>query len=103
MSGKYIASVSEDGARIWSIVSGAKCIYELPSNGNKFESCTFHPVYSQLLVVGSYQTLELWNPIESNKTLSYQAHKGIIPALAASPQTQLIASANHDHLVKLWK
>ncbi|GMY37387.1 transcriptional corepressor LEUNIG_HOMOLOG-like isoform X2 [Fagus crenata] len=102
-SGKYIASISEDSARVWSAVSGGKCIHELHSNGNKFRSCTFHPGYSQLLIIGGYQSLDLWNPTESSKTRSVPAHNGLIAALADSPQTEMVASASHDHCVKLWK
>ncbi|KAK6283506.1 hypothetical protein POUND7_002458 [Theobroma cacao] len=54
-SGNYIASISEDSARLWSMIDG-ECIHELCSTGNKFQSCTFHPVYSLLLVIGGYQT-----------------------------------------------
>ncbi|KAK6269070.1 hypothetical protein QUC31_013230 [Theobroma cacao] len=57
-SGNYIASISEDSARLWSMIDG-ECIHELCSTGNKFQSCTFHPVYSLLLVIGGYQSLEL--------------------------------------------
>ncbi|GMP72416.1 hypothetical protein CsSME_00030464 [Camellia sinensis var. sinensis] len=102
-SGKYIVSVSEDSARVWSVVSGGKSTHVLHSNGNKFESCTFHPAYSQVLVIGSYQTLDFWNPAENNKTLTIGAHHGIITALADSPQTEMIASASHDGVVTLWR
>ncbi|KAK9936395.1 hypothetical protein M0R45_013239 [Rubus argutus] len=64
-SGKYLASVSEDSARIWSTASSGKCIYELQSNGNKFQSCTFHPGYSLLLIIGCYESLELWSPSQA--------------------------------------
>ncbi|KAK4352908.1 hypothetical protein RND71_028426 [Anisodus tanguticus] len=43
-SGNYLASVSEDSARIWYVSEG-ECIHELCSSGNKFQSCTFHPGY----------------------------------------------------------
>ncbi|XP_059596258.1 transcriptional corepressor LEUNIG_HOMOLOG isoform X4 [Vitis vinifera] len=102
-SGKYVASISEDSARVWSPTLSGKCIHELLSNGNNFQSCTFHPGYSQLLAIGGYQTLELWNPTESNKTISVPAHMGLIAALADSPQAEVIASASHDQCVKLWK
>ena len=49
------------------------------------------------------QSLELWNPTESSKTLSVPAHNGLIAALADSPQTEMVALASHDHCVKLWK
>ncbi|KAK7246483.1 hypothetical protein RIF29_41351 [Crotalaria pallida] len=105
-SGNYIASVSEDSARIWSL--DGKCIHELHSTGNKFQSCIFHPAYLNLLVIGGYQTLELWSPIESNKTWAVPhhngpPHKGLIVGLADTPEGKLIASASHDCCVKLWK
>ncbi|XP_019440238.1 PREDICTED: transcriptional corepressor LEUNIG_HOMOLOG-like [Lupinus angustifolius] len=100
-SGNYIASVSEDSARIWS--SDGKCIHELHSTGNKFQSCIFHPAYLNLLVIGGYQTLELWSPTDGNETWSVAAHKGLIAGLAESPHDELIASASHDCCVKLWK
>ncbi|XWS15756.1 hypothetical protein CRYUN_Cryun34aG0029300 [Craigia yunnanensis] len=101
-SGKYIVSISEDSARVWS-VSGRECLHELRSTGNKFQSCTFHPGYSQLLVIGGYQSLELWNPIESNKTWTVEAHRGLVSSLADSLQTEMVASASHDQCVKIWK
>ncbi|XP_061341517.1 transcriptional corepressor LEUNIG_HOMOLOG-like [Gastrolobium bilobum] len=102
-SGSYIASVSEDSARVWSVASDGKCISELHSNGNKFQSCLFHPGYLNLLIIGGYQSLELWSPTESSKTWAVPAHKGLIAGLADSPEYGLIASASHDHCVKLWK
>ncbi|MED6130640.1 hypothetical protein PIB30_002756 [Stylosanthes scabra] len=104
MSGNYVASVSEDCARIWSAADG-KCISELHSNstGNKFQSCVFHPGYLNLLVIGGYQSLELWCTTENSKTLTVPAHKGLIAGLAHSSQDEMIASASHDHCVKLWK
>nr|ABD32372.2 Lissencephaly type-1-like homology motif; WD40-like [Medicago truncatula] len=100
-TGKYIASVSEDCARVWS---NGECIGELHSNGNKFQSCIFHPGYCNLLVIGGYQSLEFWCPTdESSRTVSVSAHKGLIAGLADSPEAELIASASHDCFVKLWK
>lgn len=54
-----MASVSEGSARVWSIVYGGRCVQELKSNGNKFESCIFHPGYSNVLVIGSNQVTKL--------------------------------------------
>ncbi|KAL0305725.1 UNVERIFIED_CONTAM: hypothetical protein Sradi_5989800 [Sesamum radiatum] len=56
--GTYLVSVSEDSARIWSVASGGKCVHQLQSGGNKFASCTFHPAYSQVVAVGSYQNID---------------------------------------------
>ncbi|KAI5590852.1 hypothetical protein BDE02_04G038400 [Populus trichocarpa] len=101
-SGKYIASVSEDSARVWSLVGG-NCLGKLHSNGNKFQSCAFHPGYSMLLIIGGYQVLEFWSPTDGGKTWSVPAHGGLIAALADSVENEMIASASHDHCVKLWK
>ncbi|KAG6777058.1 hypothetical protein POTOM_016858 [Populus tomentosa] len=101
-SGKYIGSVSEDSARVWSLVGG-NCLGKLHSNGNKFQSCAFHPGYSMLLIIGGYQVLEFWSPTDGGKTRSIPAHGGLIAALADSMENEMIASASHDHCVKLWK
>ncbi|TKY71717.1 Transcriptional corepressor LEUNIG [Spatholobus suberectus] len=100
-SGNYIASVNENSACVWSL--NEKCISELYSNGNNFQSCLFHPGYLNLLIIGGYQSLELWSPNESNKTWVVPAHKGLIIGPADSPEDELVASASHDHCVKLWK
>ncbi|XP_058201049.1 transcriptional corepressor LEUNIG-like isoform X1 [Rhododendron vialii] len=104
-SGRYIASVSEESARVWSFASGGNCVYELHSNGNKFESCTFHPGYSLLMVIGCYKSIKLWNPTDkSSKPVTVAtAHNGIISALADCPQNQMIASVSHDRCMKLWR
>ncbi|KAF3792195.1 Transcriptional corepressor LEUNIG-like protein [Nymphaea thermarum] len=101
-NGDYLASVSEDSVRVWSLASGGECIHELSSNGNKFHSCVFHPAYPTLLVIGGYQSLELWNMVD-NKTMTVAAHEGLIAALAQSPATGMVASASHDKCVKIWK
>ncbi|GJM87322.1 hypothetical protein PR202_ga03263 [Eleusine coracana subsp. coracana] len=100
-SGEYLASVSQDLVKVWSVSSG-ECIHELSSNGNKFHSCVFHPGYTNLLVIGGYQSLELWNMVK-NQSMTVQAHEGLIAALAQSPVTGMVASASHDNSVKLWK
>lgn len=101
VNGEYLASVSQDSVRVWSLASG-ECTHELGSSGNKFHSCVFHPNYSTLLVVGGYQSLELWNMAE-NKSMTVQAHENLIAALAQSPVNGMVASASHDKSVKLWK
>ncbi|PIA42600.1 hypothetical protein AQUCO_02000203v1 [Aquilegia coerulea] len=103
-SGELLASVSEDSVRVWTFGSGSEgeCVHELSCNGNKFHSCVFHPAYPSLLVIGCYQSLELWNMAES-KTMTLPAHEGLIAALAVSNVTGLVASASHDKFVKLWK
>lgn len=103
-TGELLASVSEDSVRVWNLGSGSEgdCVYELSCNGNKFHSCAFHPTYTYLLVVGCYQSLELWNMSE-NKTMALSGHDGLIAGLAASTVNGLVASASHDKYVKLWK
>ncbi|KAI4376325.1 hypothetical protein MLD38_014102 [Melastoma candidum] len=103
-AGDFLASVSEDYVKVWSLGAGAEgeCVHELSCSGNKFQSCVFHPSYPSLLVIGCYQSLELWN-VRENKRRSVAAHDGLIAALAASNVTGLVASASHDQTVKLWK
>ncbi|CAG7907741.1 unnamed protein product [Brassica rapa] len=100
-SGELLASVSENSVKLWSPSSG-DCIHELSSSGNKFHSCVFHPSYPNLLVIGGYESLELWNTKE-NKCMTIPAHECVISALAQSPLTGMMASASHDKSVKIWK
>ncbi|KAH9558982.1 hypothetical protein CY35_06G035600 [Sphagnum magellanicum] len=103
-SGDFVASVSEDSVRVWNLGMGSdgECVHELNCNGNKFHSCVFHPNYPSLLIIGCYQSLELWNMIE-NKSMTVPAHEGLIAALAQSSATGMVASASYDKCVKLWK
>ncbi|XP_048131686.1 transcriptional corepressor LEUNIG_HOMOLOG-like isoform X2 [Rhodamnia argentea] len=100
-SGDCLASVSQNLVKIWSLTRG-ECIQELSSIENQFHSCVFHPSYPNLLVIGGFSSLELWN-IAENKKLTVQAHENIISALAQSPATGMVASASHDCSVKIWK
>ncbi|EEF48322.1 WD-repeat protein, putative [Ricinus communis] len=103
-SGEYLASVSDDLVRVWTVGSGSKgeCMHELSCTGNKFHTCVFHPTFSSLLIIGCYETLELWNMAEK-KTMTLPAHDKLVSALAVSNVTGLVASASHDKLIKLWK
>ncbi|XP_031267080.1 transcriptional corepressor LEUNIG_HOMOLOG isoform X1 [Pistacia vera] len=98
-NGDYLASVSQESVRVWSLASG-DCIHEL--SGNNYHSCVFHPTYSTLMVIGGYQSLELWNMTE-NKCMTIAAHDCVISALSQSPLTGMVASASHDKSVKIWK
>ncbi|KAL4643831.1 hypothetical protein ACB092_02G120300 [Castanea dentata] len=100
-NGDYLASASQESVRVWSLASG-DCIHELSPSGNMYHSCVFHPSYSTLLVIGGYQSLELWNLAE-NKCMTIAAHDCVIAALAQSPLTGMVASASHDKSVKIWK
>ncbi|XP_006362509.1 transcriptional corepressor LEUNIG_HOMOLOG-like isoform X1 [Solanum tuberosum] len=103
MSGSYLASVSEDSARIWSVSDG-KCLYELYSSGNKFQSCTFHFGHPLGLVIGSDKLLEVWNPfLQRNITRPYSAHSGIITSLVNSPSKGIVASVSDDQWIKIWE
>jgi WD40 repeat protein len=57
-NGEYLASVSQDTVKVWSVSSGV-CMHELRSNGNQYQSCTFHPRCPKVLIVGGYQVNEM--------------------------------------------
>ncbi|XP_061349712.1 transcriptional corepressor LEUNIG_HOMOLOG-like isoform X2 [Gastrolobium bilobum] len=100
-NGDYLASVSQESVKVWCLANG-NCVHELSSSGNMFHSCVFHPSYSNLMVIGGYQSLELWDMTE-NKCMTKPAHECVISALAQSPVTGMVASASHDKSVKIWK
>lgn len=60
-TGDFVASVSEDSVRVWTLGSGSEgeLVHELSCNGSKFHSCVFHPTYPSLLVIGCYQASDV--------------------------------------------
>ncbi|XP_057831763.2 transcriptional corepressor LEUNIG isoform X1 [Cryptomeria japonica] len=102
-TGQYVASVSEDCVKISSVADGGRCIQQIPCTGNPFQTCIFHPTYPGLVVIGCYQTIELWNTELERRMTVKDAHEGLIAALSSSATTGMIASASHDKYVKLWK
>ncbi|KAM3328875.1 hypothetical protein ACQJBY_026151 [Aegilops geniculata] len=101
-TGDYVVSTSEDTVKVWSVNSGNEnCVQELNSTGSKFHACAFHPKYPSLLIIGCYQSLELWDMVE-NRSMTVAAHDGLVSALASS-SSGLVASVSHDKHVKLWK
>ncbi|OWM86493.1 hypothetical protein CDL15_Pgr026385 [Punica granatum] len=100
-NGDRLASMSHESVRVWSMANG-ECIQEFNASGNNFHSCIFHSSYSHLLVIGGYQTMEIWNLAE-NRSVTTPAHECVISALAQSPVTRMIASTSHDKSVKIWK
>jgi WD40 repeat protein len=53
-TGEYVVSVSEDTVKVWSL-NDESFVNELSCGGRKFSSCTFHPTYPSLLIIGCYQ------------------------------------------------
>ncbi|XP_031385621.1 transcriptional corepressor LEUNIG-like [Punica granatum] len=102
-TGELLASVSDDLVQVWAVGSDVKgqLVHEWHSSGKKFRSCVFHPRQPSVLMIGSYQTLELWDMKEDQKT-SLLAHENLISCLAASNIDGFIASASYDKCVKIW-
>ncbi|CAM6102206.1 unnamed protein product [Calypogeia fissa] len=108
-SGDFLVSLTEDYVRVWSVGSSnleggerSKCMHELSCKEKVFQSCVFHPTYPSLLVIGCYQSMELWNMVE-DKIMTLKAHDGLVVSLVACPISSLVASASHDKCVKLWQ
>ncbi|XP_035817502.1 transcriptional corepressor LEUNIG isoform X4 [Zea mays] len=99
-TGEYVVSVSEDTVKVWSL-NDESFVNELSCGGRKFSSCTFHPTYPSLLIIGCYQSLELWDMSE-NRSMTVAAHDSLVSALASS-SSGLVASSGHDKYVKLWR
>ncbi|CAN8285279.1 unnamed protein product [Cochlearia groenlandica] len=101
--GNEIASVSENSVKIWSLRS-RDYIHEYSfSEGKRFESCVYHPKHHNLLVIGGYKELGLWNITENKIMIISSGHENVICAMDKSDSTGMIASASHDSCVKIWK
>ena len=61
-SGEYLASTSDDVAKVWKFGSGSKgdCIHELNCNGNTFHTCVFRPTDTSILIIGSHEVSQCY-------------------------------------------
>ncbi|KAK9049862.1 hypothetical protein SSX86_031168 [Deinandra increscens subsp. villosa] len=102
--GRFLASVCHDRARIWELINETwKCVHELDSNDFKFESCVFHPVHPQLLIIGSYTFVHIWDFSNGSKVRRVDMRTpGFIASLAASP-AGFVALTNRSGEVNLWR
>ncbi|KAI7732643.1 hypothetical protein M8C21_023198 [Ambrosia artemisiifolia] len=102
-SGEHLISVSEDSIRVWRMELGGKanCIHNLSVPGKRFRCGIFHPTYPSLLVIGCYQSMELWNMAENKMMMPVEEP---VSALVVS-SSGLVASAGHSggNVLKLWK
>eukprot|EP00276_Gloeochaete_wittrockiana_P001520 CAMPEP_0184671942 /NCGR_PEP_ID=MMETSP0308-20130426/85803_1 /TAXON_ID=38269 /ORGANISM="Gloeochaete witrockiana, Strain SAG 46.84" /LENGTH=1318 /DNA_ID=CAMNT_0027119169 /DNA_START=75 /DNA_END=4028 /DNA_ORIENTATION=- len=99
-TGDLLVSGSEDSVRVW-LYSTGRLLQAFTSHGNKLQSCSFHPAARSLVVIGSYQTIDLWY-FGENRSVSHNAHDGLVAGLAHSVCMGLTASASHDQKIKLW-
>lgn len=74
-TGEYLASVSDDLVRVWTIGSGGKgeCMHELSCSGNRFRTCVFHPTFSSLLVIGCYEASHYSSAFPCNLLICFNA------------------------------
>ncbi|MCH90890.1 transcriptional corepressor LEUNIG-like, partial [Trifolium medium] len=105
VTGQTIASVSEDGLRVWSLSMGGQCLYHYPSKGKMFKSVIFHPRYRNVLVVGGFQCMELLILECNGQIHSIHSSSISITGLAACTQNEIFASTSNEFLpvVNIWK
>eukprot|EP00735_Rhodelphis_limneticus_P012718 TRINITY_DN6051_c0_g1::TRINITY_DN6051_c0_g1_i1::g.25715::m.25715 TRINITY_DN6051_c0_g1::TRINITY_DN6051_c0_g1_i1::g.25715 ORF type:complete len:229 (-),score=28.86,sp/O48847/LUH_ARATH/38.46/2e-39,sp/O48847/LUH_ARATH/27.67/8e-06,WD40/PF00400.27/1.2e-10,WD40/PF00400.27/1.8e+02,WD40/PF00400.27/4.1e+03,WD40/PF00400.27/0.0016,WD40/PF00400.27/9.7e+02,WD40/PF00400.27/0.0017,Nucleoporin_N/PF08801.6/0.21,Nucleoporin_N/PF08801.6/1.9e+02 TRINITY_DN6051_c0_g1_i1:1059-1724(-) len=97
-----LISVAQDCAKMWSLRDG-KCVRQLEDKGSTFNSAALHPRFSDVLVMGLYQGLQLWDFRQNKTNILEGVHGGLVSALASSNQRGLLASASHDTYIKLWR
>ncbi|GKA46347.1 transcriptional corepressor LEUNIG isoform X1, partial [Tanacetum coccineum] len=103
-SNARLASVSHESAQVWASTSaGWKCVYSLTSGGHVYTSCLFHPLHPQLLIIGTYQYIQLWDTSNGNKSKFFQSVcTGFVSALTCFPESGLVVSASRDSQAPLW-
>jgi len=97
-----LATGSEDSVMVWDMNNLSKALKTFKSDGNKIHCCGFHPTIPNVVIIGTYQRMFLWD-FETDKNVVVSAHEGMVSGLAVSFTTGLFASASHDTRIKLWK
>src|SRR5215475_15950058 len=56
----------------------------------------------RVVTSGEDARIAIWTPGEPVPTVVFEGHAGPVVALAASPDSTMVASASWDHTVRLW-
>jgi WD40 repeat protein len=101
-SGRFVfAGVQENLLQRWELASGRK----VSLAGNR--SWTRGLAFAQHnLISGAYDGRLLWWRLDAEAPTplrAIQAHRGWVRAVAASPDSRLLATCGNDHLVKVWQ
>jgi WD40 repeat protein len=98
-----VVSTSEDAVKVWKIAaSSAECIQQFSAPGDKTYYAIPHPKCTTRILIGAYQKVYDWD-YYSTKSRGSQCHDGIISCLSFSKSSDMLSTASHDKLVKLWK
>jgi WD40 repeat protein len=99
---KLVASASADGTvKLWDVASGTE--RATLNAGHWVNSVAFAPDGKTLASGGSDTSIRIWEVQTGKETLRLDGHRGLIVALAFSPDGKLLASSGGgDKTVKLW-
>ena len=98
---KIIASGGEDNqVKFWEIKAG-NCFEILPVQSNFIWFLRFSPDGNQIAIAISEAEVILWN-IHSNELKRFTEHTADVHCVSFSRDGKYLASASHDHTIKLW-
>ncbi|CAL5213327.1 unnamed protein product [Lathyrus oleraceus] len=105
VSGRMIASVSEDSVRVWSLFKTGPCIYLYSLNKGRFNSIIFHPRYNDVLVIGGSECLEVLILEKTKISVARASNLSVTGLAATTAKSEYIASVSQqsDSVVNIWK
>jgi WD40 repeat protein len=95
-----IITGSDDCVAVWDITNTSHPQRTFKSVGT-INSCGFHPTQRNVVVIGTYQRVYLWD-FENEKSVAISAHEGIVSGIASSFVGMTFATASHDTKIKLF-
>jgi WD40 repeat protein len=96
---RYLATASEDIARIWEISTG-KELGRMVHNGSVNDLC-FSPDGKMLATASDDQTARLWNISTLSELVKLQ-HNDSVKSVAFSPDGNKIVAASTDGTARIW-
>ncbi|XP_058735465.1 transcriptional corepressor LEUNIG_HOMOLOG-like [Vicia villosa] len=105
VTGSMIASVSDDGVRVWSVLKNGQCLYNYRLSHGRFQSVIFHPRYNDVLVVGGFMSLEVLILEKAKICIARGPSLSINGLAATTAQSECIASVSNqsNSMVNIWK
>lgn len=102
-NGKIIASVIDEGLKLWSLRT-EEAIYTLPWHylNSDISSVAFSPD-GKILATGNYDsTIKLWKVEDGQEIHTLTKHSGTVWCVAISPDGKSLVSGSYDQTIKVW-
>ncbi|MBD2458170.1 WD40 repeat domain-containing protein [Nostoc sp. FACHB-87] len=99
---KLIATVGENGGRLWNINDDKKPLAELKLDQGYVRTISFSPKENKLATAGDDGMIRLWDFSGKEVTKPFKTYQGRVTYITFSPDGKFLATASATNKIRLW-